>query len=172
MADPDTDETPALDDENDGNDGRADTSDLFPEERRAQVVDLKRAGKNFRQIGETMGFTKQRAHQLYWEAMHGVEERAVSAHRAELIEIMNEVIDVANEIMHTQHLAHSNGRVVLHPDTQQPVADSAPRLDAGRTITSAVARLSKLVGADAATKVEGDMSLKYEIVGIDPTELL
>lgn len=151
--------------------------DLEPAERRAAVVDLHRQGKTFTEIGEQLGFSKQRAHQLYWEAMNGVVDQAVTAHRAALIEIMNEVIDVANQIMHKDHIAHSNGRVVMmkgDDKIERPVLDDGPKLDAGRTITNAVARMAKLVGADAPTKTEldGVQKVRYEIVGINPEELL
>lgn len=154
----------------------ADDTDLYPAERRAAVVDLYRLGKTFAEIGEEFGYSKQRAHQLYWEAMDGVVDQAVRAHRAAMVEEIAEVIRVANEVMHTKHLAHSNGRVVMLTDehgVERPVLDDGPRLDAGRTIIAAHARLSRLVGADAATKVETDLSvLRYEVVGVTPADLV
>jgi hypothetical protein len=149
--------------------------ELEPAELRATVVDLHRHGKTFAQIGKDLGFSKQRAHALYWEAMDSVVDQAVKAHRAAMVEEIIEVIRVANEVMHTEHLAHSNGRVVTVKDAdgvERTVLDDAPRLDAGRTIIAAHARLSRLVGADAATKVETDLNvLKYEVVGVDPSSL-
>lgn len=143
-----------------------------PAVRRATVVDLHRRGRTFQQIGDQLGFTKQRAHQLYWEAMDAVVARSVDAQRAEMTDQLAEVVRVASLVMASDHIAHSNGRVVSMTDPEtgedSPVLDDGPKLDAGRTIIAAVARLAKMIGADAATKVESDVSiLRYEVAGVD-----
>lgn len=142
-------------------------------ERRAEIVDLYRQGQTFAAIGKQFDISKQRVHQLYWQAMDSVVAEAVNAHRAAMVEEAAEVIRVANKIMHTDHYAHSNGRVVVHPETGEPLTDDGPKLDAARTIIAAHARLARLVGADAATKVEADVSLlRYEVVGVDTASLV
>jgi hypothetical protein len=145
---------------------------ITTEERQSLVVDLYREGNTFEQVGAILGFTKQRAHQLYWQAMHAVVEQAVSAHRAAMIDEIAEITRVANKILHSDHYAHSNGRVVIDPATDKPVIDDSPKLDAARTIVAAQARLAKVLGADAVAKTEQDVSIKYEVVGIDPTDLV
>lgn len=141
-------------------------------DKRATIVDLYRQGWTFQKIGDKLAISKQRANQLYWDAMHAVIDPAVTAHRAAMVEELAEVVRVANTVMHGKHYAHSNGRVVLDPDTQQPVLDDGPKLDAARTIIAAQARLAKLIGADAATKVETELSmLTYQVVGVDPASL-
>jgi len=151
----------------------ADAADpnLAPSERRADVVDLYREGLTFTAIGKKLGFSRQRAHELYWQAMRAVVEHAVTAHRAAMVEELTETIRVSATVMHADHYAHSNGRVVVDPVTGDPVVDDGPKLDAARTIVAAHARLAKLLGADAATKVESDVSLTYQVVGVDPADL-
>lgn len=124
------------------------------QERRARVVGLYRQGLTFREVGERMSFSEQRAHKLYWDAMHAVEEREVSAHRAAMIDEIAAVVRVANRVMHKDHVAHSNGRVMVDPETGQKMIDDGPKLDAARTVIAAQARLAKLLGADAPTQVE------------------
>jgi len=154
-------DTPTLDDGNE------------PEVRRARVVNLKRRGCTFEQIGREMGVSRQRAHQLYREALDRVEARAVHSHRAEMVGELADVIEVAQRVMHTDHVAHSNGRVVMVADGnggERPAIDDGPKLDAGRTIIAAHARMAKLVGADAPTQVAQDVTVNYTVGGgIDPT---
>jgi hypothetical protein len=148
-----------------------------PAVRRARVVRRYRAGRTFEQIGTELGVSRQRAHQIYWEAMDAVIDREVSSRRAEMADQLDEVMRVASAVMAADHIAHSNGRVVTltDPDTgdEVPVLDHAPKLDAGRTIIAAQARLSKMIGADAATKVESEVSvLRYEVAGIEPGDVV
>jgi hypothetical protein len=145
---------------------------LTTQERQAQVVDLYRQGKTFTQIGAEIGFSKQRAHKLYWDAMNTVVTQAVSAHRAAMIDEIAGVVLIASKIMHDDHYAHSNGRVVVDPESDEILRDASPKLDAARTIIAAQARLAKLLGADAATAVESDVSIKYEVVGVNPTDIV
>jgi len=141
--------------------------------RRAAVVDRYRLGWTFKQIGEELGFSTQRAHEIYWEAMHAVEAKSVEARRAQMADQLDEVVRVASQVMATDHIAHSNGRVVTMTDQagkEVPVLDDGPKLDAGRTIIAAQARLAKMIGADAATQVSQDVTVNYTVGGgIDPT---
>lgn len=43
-------------------------SELTPEQRRRQVVELREGGATFTQIGALLGVSRQRANQLYTEA--------------------------------------------------------------------------------------------------------
>lgn len=140
-----------------------------PSMRRARVVRLRRAGKTFEDIGIELNVSRQRAHQLYWEAMDAVVDREVSARRTEMAEQLDEVVRVAAAVMASDHIAHSNGRVVVGADGRA-LLDDGPKLDAARTIIAAHARLAKMIGADAATQVAQDVTVNYTVGGgIDPT---
>lgn len=133
-----------------------------------------RRGHTFQQIGDGLGVTKQRAHQIYWEAMDAVITRSVDARRAEMADQLAEVVRVASKVMAADHIAHSNGKVVTLTDESgeaKPVLDDGPKLDAGRTIIAAQARLAKLIGADAPTSVAVDATVNYTVGGgIDPAK--
>jgi hypothetical protein len=162
--------------------------------RRAQVVHLYRQGLTFDDIGQRMNFSKQRAHKLYWDAMHAVQEQAVDAHRAAMVDELTEIVRASMAVLHAKHVVVSNGHVVseivghhplfddetgeAHPKAGEPIygdplLDHGPTLDASRTIIAAHARLSKLIGADAPVKTElsGDVELNYTIRGIDADKL-
>lgn len=138
-------------------------------ERRALVVDLHHAGKTFQQIGDQLGVSRQRAHFIYWDTIDAIPARSVEAARTAQTEMLSEVVRVAAEVMASEHLAHSNGRLITKTDGTA-VLDDGPKLDAGRTIIAALARLAKTLGTDAPVKTEVDLSggVRYEVVGVDP----
>jgi hypothetical protein len=154
--------------------GRPDKPRRRPTTRGIEVVDLYRQGLTFQAIGERLKITRQTACEHYWATMNAVATQTVDAHRAVMIDELTEVVRVANSIMHDRHVVVSNGHIVSeiidhhplvddegnpHPKAGEPIygdplEDHGPKLDAGRTIIAAHARLSKLVGADAAVKTE------------------
>lgn len=147
---------------------------LTTAQRRAQIVEWYHEGKTFKQIGELLGISAQLAGRIYWKTIDSIPQRAVEQHRAAMIEQLAEATRVALEVMAKDHIAHSNGKVVMLPDESgedRPVLDDSPRLDAGRTLVTALARLAKLVGADAPAKVEQAGSVAIEINGVDLKDL-
>jgi hypothetical protein len=144
-------------------------------QRRALIIDMHHAGRTFQQIGDRFGISRQRAHEIYWEAIDAIPAKAVASHRSAMLEQLAEVVRVANEVMAGVHIAHSNGRVVTLRDEdgkEVPLKDDGPKLDAARTLIAAQARWAKLIDADAPTRVEQSGQLRMEIVGVDPAELL
>lgn len=139
--------------------------------RRAWVVQRHHEGWTFERIGAALNVSQPRAHEIYWDAINSIADPVVKSVKAAHTELLGEVIRVANEVMTAQHLAHSNGRVVMIEDEDgvaTPVLDDGPKLDAGRTIIAASARLMKMLGGDAPTQVETEVSvLRYEVVGTD-----
>lgn len=135
-------------------------------ERRAHVAELRRDGNTFEQIGKQLGCSRQRAHTIYREACAAVLAPAVEAMRAEHLAELAEAREMALGVMRRDHVAHSNGRVIVIDDV--PVLDDGPKLDAARTLATLHAREAKLVGADAPQRVEAslDGALRYEVVGV------
>lgn len=141
-------------------------------EKMDKVIELRRHGLTFQAIGDQLGHSRQWVHELYERALVEIPAANVAALRTGMVGELAEVIRVAAEVMHSDHYAHSNGKVVIDPDTGKPLLDSAPKLDAGRTIIAAHARLAKLVGADAPSQVamEGTM-VTYAVIGMTTEEV-
>jgi len=59
------------------------------------------------------------------------------------------------------------------PDPTRPVMDHTGRLSAMRSIIDAHGRLAKMLGLDEpeSVRIEGDQTVRYEIVGVDPEAL-
>jgi hypothetical protein len=138
--------------------GEQDGQRLAAMEKRAKVVELRREGLTFAAIGEQMGFSHQRAQVLYRQALAAVVAPAVEALRAEHLRETAEARATAMRVMGSEHVAHSQGRVVLDPVTHEKLLDDGPKLDAARTLMAVQAREAKLVGADAPTRVEASVT--------------
>jgi len=61
-------------------------------ERRAQVVALRRRRATFADIGRALGITKQRAHQLYEQALAEIPAQHLEEHRAEELVLIDDAI--------------------------------------------------------------------------------
>jgi hypothetical protein len=141
------------------------------QERRAEVMRQRRRGQTFEAIGEQLGITKQRAHQLYWDTLKDIPRQETDLHRAEQAERLDEMLRKAYEVLEKRHITVSNGKVIYLDDG--PMEDDAPTLMAIKTILQIEERRAKLLGLDTPVKqqVEVDGSLRYEIVGVDLDQL-
>ena len=140
-------------------------------DRRARVVELRRQRLTFDAIGKQLDppVTRQRAHQLFTEALAAVQAGAVEALRADHLTELAEARAAVLGVMRRRHLAHSNGKVVLDPDSSEPLVDDGPVLDAARTLAVLLAREARLTGADSAVKVSTDVQVNYTVGGgVDP----
>jgi hypothetical protein len=104
-------------------------------ERRAQVVALRRRRATFDQIGRALGITRQRAWQLYQQALADAPAPHVDEHRAE------ELVLIDDAIADLMKLARDH---------------NAPRtaVEAWNGIRGWSERKAKLLGLDAPTRFE------------------
>lgn len=139
--------------------------------RKAQVLTLKREGLTFEQIGQRLDppVSRQRAHQLYWDAIAEIKAPAVAAMRQHLTEQYEQVLQDAREIFAKDHVVVSHGRVVRMEEDGEPLVDSAPKLQALARINAALDSLANLHGARVPVKgdVDNGVELKVTIVGAD-----
>jgi hypothetical protein len=147
----------------------------------ADVVALRRKRITWDEIGQIMAdkyrtdsdepYRKQTMYKRWKAAIAAVPAKEVLAHRAELNELLDELIDQANVIMRKDHLAHSNGRVVeLHGE---PVIDDGPKLAAMAEMRKLVGEIRQLNGLTVPVKQEVgvDATVSYTINGVDVGKL-
>lgn len=129
--------------------------ELTREERATKVIELRRRGLTFQQIGDRLGVTKQRAHEMYTLVMADEQTEQVSAYRAE-------------QAMRLDALSVEAWNVI---DRNRLVNDEMV-LGAILALTKIEERRAKLYGLDAPAKhaVTVD-TVQYQIVGVDPKEL-
>lgn len=155
--------------------------DLALAEQDAKIIELKRQDLTFQQIGDQLGISRAAAQRGFHRGMPRITEPAAIEYRAEhlaRIELMREVV---MEVLGSRHVAISNGDVVREITGQdqdgKPVygdayEDDSVVLAAAATLLKIDERESKLLGLDSAKKVDMSGSITYEIVGIDPADLV
>lgn len=141
-----------------------------------------------RPVPEGSPFNRGYMHQRYLDALAAIPAREAAGYRAELGELLNEVIDVANQIMRKDHLAVSQGRVVrmgepfidaetgraaIAEGRGEPVKDDGPKLAAAAEIRKAAVELARLYGLNipVVQPVEHTGAVNYTITGVDMGKL-
>jgi DNA-binding transcriptional MerR regulator len=141
------------------------------QERRAEVVRLRRRGVSFEDIGDALGVTKQRAHQIYRAALDEIPAQEVAEYRAEQAERLDEMLRKAYEVLERKHITVNNGKVIYLGE--EPMEDDAPTLMAIKTILQIEERRAKLLGLDTPVvqKVAGEMQVTYAFEGVNMEDL-
>ena len=106
-------------------------------EQRAKVVELRRRRLTFADIGQELGFSAQRAHQIYTQALREVPVQAVEQHRAEELTLIDDAI--------------SDLWPIAHDHTQARTA-----VEAWEAIETWAERKAKLLGLDSPVRVSVD----------------
>jgi hypothetical protein len=154
--------------------------DLATAEQQRDVVSLKRAGLDFREIGRRLGISKSQAHRSFYAALDRIVEPEVAALRAEQLARIELEREETLDIMGAQHVVVSNGHVVspviAHNDAGDPVygdplIDHAPPLAAIDRLVKLDDQEAKLVGMYPKTEVDLSGGVIHRIIGVPP-ELL
>jgi hypothetical protein len=161
--------------------GEQDAQRMAAAQQRATVAELRQQGLTFTEIGRRLGFTRQRAHQIYMAACAAILSPAVEALRAEHLDELAEARRRVMEVMRAEHVIVQQGHVVSEitgqDDEGKPIfgdalRDHGPVLDAARTLAAIQARESKLVGGDAPTKVEAEVTNRVDPETIELRQML
>lgn len=108
-------------------------------ERRAQVVALRRRRATFADIGRALGISKQRAHQLYEQALAEIPAQQLSEHRAEELILID---DATRDLM----------RIARDEATSPRTA-----VEAWNAIKGWAERKARLLGLDAPARHRVDV---------------
>jgi hypothetical protein len=125
----------------------------------------------YQQIGRIMGCSTSTAHSRVQRVYKDAKQEATEMARHIERERLDELWRKAEEIANTVHYVTAHGKVVLHPETGDPVIDDNPVLAARREMRAIAESYRKLEGLDAPQKVEQSGAVRYEILGVDPSEL-
>lgn len=141
-------------------------------ERDAKLVKLRREGATFQEIGNELGFSRQYAHKRYWELIKEHPAAAVHEYRAEALDRLDWLRREAVEILRTEHVVVSQGRVMyetLSDGTKVRLLDSAPKIQALRELRQIEELQANLVGSKAPVKTDvgGGVELQVKVVGVD-----
>jgi AraC-like DNA-binding protein len=143
-------------------------------DRAAEAARLKAAnpGMTYQQIADAVGYHDKAG---AWRAVQRCRESVIRQAGAELVAAeaahLDDLFVAALEVMEKDHVVVSHGRVV-YGDDGQPLIDPSPRLAALREMRMIRESFRKLYGTDQPTKTEISGGVKYEVVGVDPQELV
>jgi hypothetical protein len=133
-------------------------------------------GTSYRQLAERFGYYDKGA---AWRAIQGVKAEVVRPAVTRLIQAESEQLDslyvMALEIIERNHVMVSHGKVITmrDPDTgeETPLQDDGPRLQAIQTALRIRDQYQNLHGLKQPAQVAVSGSVRYEVVGVDPTDL-
>lgn len=134
-------------------------------ERDAEAARLRGRSMSYRAIADQLGVTVAAAHRMVQRALADiVREPAETVIALELAKL-DTLEAVALRVLERHHVVVSNGQVVrLDGD---PLVDDAPVLTAVDTLRKLGESRRKLLGADAAQKIDTTAQVKFVIEGVD-----
>lgn len=129
-------------------------------------------GTTYQQIADMFGYyDRSQAWRGIQSAKRDVALPAVTKLRQVESEQLDALYLMAMEIIERNHVVVSHGRIV-YGDDGQPLQDDGPRLQAIQTALRIRDQYQALNGLKQATKVEHTGGVKFEIVGVDPQDLV
>jgi len=140
---------------------------------RKRVVELRDSGMQFREICAELGIGLATAWGHYERAMRDEPAEAIAKHRANLEQRVAEQlkrIDMSREtvmgILERDHLTFDiKGSVIYH--NGEYYRDSKPVMDAIKLLVTLDDQESKLLGLNAATKIQAAVTVNYTLVGVN-----
>ncbi|MFD0053032.1 hypothetical protein ACFVHR_04810 [Streptomyces sp. NPDC127168] len=129
-------------------------------------------GMTYQQIADAVGYSNKGD---CWRAVQRCREAVLREAGADLVaseaQLLDDLFVSAMEILERDHVMVSHGRIVKD-DTGTPLLDDGPRLAALRELRAIRESYRKLHGVDQPAKVEHSGGVKFEIVGVDPQDLV
>jgi hypothetical protein len=135
--------------------------------QKAQVLKLRRTGISFQAIGDQLGVTRQRAHQVYKQALEEIPAEEVSLYRAEQADRLDALLVRANAVLDAEHVIVQHGKVVMQDGV--PIPDQGPVLDAIRVVLAIEKQRADLYGFNVPVKqqIQSDQTITYAFEGVD-----
>lgn len=142
--------------------------------RRQQAIEMANGGATYAEIADTLGYSSasavgvdvRRALDSYIE----LQQQSAEELRARALSNLDALASKVVEVMGRRHLVVQNGKVVREwhdGEPGEPLEDSGPVLAAIDRLLKIEERRAKLLGLDAPVKVEGGVTVNYNIVGIN-----
>jgi hypothetical protein len=133
------------------------------QERGALIVKMKREGKSFTTIGEGLGLSRQRCHEIFHEHLRNLSAVDVQEYRATELERLEYLREQVQQVIDRRHYLAHQGKITN-------IEDDGPLLAAVDRDIKISERIAKLVGADAPVRTEfgGSIHNTYELIGFTP----
>jgi predicted DNA-binding protein (UPF0251 family) len=126
----------------------------------------------YREIAQRMGCSVSTAHTRVQRVYQDAKIEATEMMRHLERERLDTLWQHAKKIAETTYYVTAHGKVVLDPETGQPLVDPMPNLQARKEMRAIAESMRKLEGLDQPTKVEQSGAIEYKISGADPSDLV
>ncbi|KOG21795.1 hypothetical protein [Streptomyces viridochromogenes] len=138
----------------------------------ARAAELRAQGWTYQRIADELGYaTKTGAldavRRAVREVVQGPAERLVALH----IERLETLYERALAVAERQHVVVSHGKIMYGEDGN-PLIDSGPELAALREARTTLESFWKLAGIARPDKVEHSGGVTYQVVGIQPEDVV
>lgn len=138
--------------------------------RDAEAARLRSRGMGYRAVAEAMGVDVHTAHDMVRRALAEiVREPAEDVIQLELAKL-DDMQAAVMRVLEARHYTVSNGRLIYLGDGE-PLEDDAPVLAAVDRLVRISESRRKLIGADAAQKIDTTATVKYTYEGVNPEEV-
>ena len=139
--------------------------------RDARAAELRAQGAHYQAIADELGLSSKGD---AWRAVQRAKADVARPAVTKLIQTESEQLDdlyvMALEIIQRNHVTVSHGQIVYGPDGQ-PLPDDGPRLQAIQTALRIRDQYQNLHGLKQPAQVAVSGAVRYEVVGVDPSDL-
>jgi hypothetical protein len=141
-------------------------------QRDAQAAELRAQGWSYDKIADHLGFydrvgARTAVRRALTDIVKGPAEKLLAIH----MERLETLYEAAMEVMEADHVVVSHGRIITGEDGQ-PLKDNGPKLAAIREARATLESFRKLTGLDQPAKVQHSGGVTYELIGVDPQDLV
>lgn len=126
---------------------------LAARQREARMLELRRDGRSYTEIGEAFGITRQVATRIIQRGMDRIVREPAELVKAMDLERLDQLQVEALAVLRRRHVVVSGGKIV-RGDDDQPLVDDGPVLAAIGKLLDIQARRARLLGLDAPNKHE------------------
>jgi hypothetical protein len=122
-------------------------------QREARMLELRRDGRSYTEIGEAFGISRQVATRIIQRGMDRIVREPAELVKVMDLERLDQLQVEALAVLRRRHVAVSGGKIV-RGDDGQPLVDDGPVLAAIGKLLDIQARRARLLGLDAPNKHE------------------
>lgn len=138
----------------------------------ARAADLRAEGWTYQRIADELGYaSKSGAIDAVRRAMRDVTREAGEKLLAVHMDRLETLYEAALEVLEADHVVVSHGKVIKDDDGN-PLTDHGPKLAAIREARATLDSFWTLTGMKKPAKVEHSGGVKYELVGVDPQDVV
>lgn len=127
--------------------------------RDARALELRRAGMSYTAVAKELGVAYSSAYEMVHRALRDQAREGLEEARQIELERLDRAQRAVEQVLATRHILVQQGNVIKDPRTGQPMLDDAPILSAVDRVVKLSKRRSELLGLDAPTRVEQEVTV-------------